>query len=101
MFTDLATNVLLLGTSSSPKKNGVVAPTPLPAPSFIVIVHTDWSCNIKVYELSDTLAVVAVTILSGYCIPPSASNIIDGTEEFITGILLVFLGRVMSLYLIT
>ena len=31
MLTELATKVLLLGASSSPKKKGVVAPTPLAA----------------------------------------------------------------------
>ena len=48
MFTELATKVLLFGASSSPKKKGTVAPTPLPAPSFTFIEQTDWSCNIKV-----------------------------------------------------
>ena len=60
MFTELATKVLLFGASSSPKKKGVVAPTPPPAPSFTSIEQTDWSCNIKVYELSATLAVTAI-----------------------------------------
>ena len=47
-FTLTATRVLLFGASSSPKKNGVVAPTEPPPELSTVILQTDWSCNINV-----------------------------------------------------
>ena len=66
ILTVEATRVLLLGTSSSPKKNGVVAPAPVvPAACPTFILTTLWSCKINVYDWSDTLAVVGVTVTLG------------------------------------